>query len=82
VTPALTARELQIMVCVAEGWSAKMTAATLGLREQLVKNDLSHVYAKLNAHNGPPAIALMDDGAPGWRAWHDGPALLLPVRLP
>ena len=43
----LTRRQAEIVTCVAHGASNREVAATLGLSEQTVRNQLCAIYAKL-----------------------------------
>jgi DNA-binding NarL/FixJ family response regulator len=47
----LTRRELQVVAAIVEGTSNKDIAKELGLREQTVKNHLSHIFDKLGVSN-------------------------------
>lgn len=48
---ALTARELEIVRLVAEGWKNAEIAKQLGRTEMMVKNWMRGIYDKLGMHN-------------------------------
>ena len=53
----LSAREVQIMVCVAEGRTNHGIAAILGITPNTVKNHMKRIFAKLGATNRTEAVA-------------------------
>ena len=54
--PKLTARERQLLVMIAHGWSNMRIAVELQLAEQTVRNYASRLYAKLEVHSRAQAI--------------------------
>jgi DNA-binding NarL/FixJ family response regulator len=59
----LTARELEVLRCVAQGESNKAIASSLGISEPTVKAHLVHVFDKLGVDNRTAAVrAAMDRG--------------------
>ncbi|KAF1040669.1 MAG: Transcriptional regulatory protein DegU [Burkholderia lata] len=60
---ALTARELEVLRCLAEGGSNARIAATLGITEKTVKTHLGNVMSKLHLSDRTQAVAL---------AWREG----------
>ncbi|WP_274425640.1 helix-turn-helix transcriptional regulator [Chelativorans sp. YIM 93263] len=63
----LTARELQVLSCVAKGLQNKLIAAELGLSEHTVKIHIHNTIRKLGAHNRTEAAALYFRCTEGWR---------------
>ena len=53
----LSVREVQLMVCVAEGRTNQGIAAILGISPNTVKNHVKRVFAKLGATNRTEAVA-------------------------
>lgn len=54
--PHLTARELEVLVCLGEGWSVARVAGHLHLSESTVKTHIARVYDKLGAANRTQAV--------------------------
>lgn len=54
----LTAREMQVLSCVAKGLQNKLIAVELGLSEHTVKIHIHNTIRKLGAHNRTEAAAL------------------------
>ena len=54
----LTAREREILVCIAEGLDNREIAAKLFIAEQTVKNHISVIYSKLGVHKRLQAMRL------------------------
>lgn len=67
--PSLTPRELDILLCVAQGLSVKQTARQLGIAPKTVENLQSRMFRKLGVRNRAQAVAhahsagLLPDGA-------------------
>lgn len=55
--PALTRREAEVLQLVAEGYSNRRIARTLGIELRTVKNHLTHIYGKLGVTNRCQAAA-------------------------
>lgn len=55
---AITARELDVLRCVAKGNSNKKIAATLRISEQTVKHHVTSVLSKLNASDRTHAVMI------------------------
>lgn len=47
----LTRRERQILICVLKGWTNKEIAASYGVREQTIKNQLTTLFEKAGVRN-------------------------------
>jgi two-component system response regulator DegU len=58
VATPLTARETQILSCIANGSSNKQVAHVLGISNQTIKNHVSAILRKLNANDRAHAVAL------------------------
>jgi DNA-binding NarL/FixJ family response regulator len=54
----LTLREMQILECLAEGYSNKTVAQTLEITEETVKSHLKNLYEKLGASDRAHAVAI------------------------
>jgi DNA-binding NarL/FixJ family response regulator len=54
----LTLREMQILECLAEGYSNKTVAHTLEITEETVKSHLKNLYEKLGASDRAHAVAI------------------------
>ncbi|NQW17929.1 MAG: response regulator transcription factor [Chloroflexi bacterium] len=54
----LTNRESQVLTMISQGHGNKQIAATLGINEQTVKNQMSGIKAKLHANNRTHAVVL------------------------
>ena len=54
---ALTPREREVLRCLAQGWSNKRIAASLGITEGTVKTHLHHIATRLGL-KGRRALAL------------------------
>jgi DNA-binding NarL/FixJ family response regulator len=54
--PHLTARELDVLSCLGEGWPVAQVAQRLHLSESTVKTHISRVYEKLGAANRTQAV--------------------------
>ena len=52
----LTGREQQVLALVAEGYSNKLVAYQLGIRERTVKNHLTGIMTKLRASDRTHAV--------------------------
>lgn len=52
----LTSREQQVLALVAEGYSNKLVANQLGIRERTVKNHLTGIMTKLRASDRTHAV--------------------------
>jgi DNA-binding NarL/FixJ family response regulator len=57
VQDALSARELEVLRLVADGWTNRETAQRLFISEATVKTHLLHVYAKLEVRDRASAVA-------------------------
>lgn len=55
---ALTARQTQVLALMADGHTMAAIARVLRVDYETVKSQVSCVYAKLGAANGPHAVAL------------------------
>jgi DNA-binding CsgD family transcriptional regulator len=62
-SPALSAREAEVMSLIADGQTNGEIAARLFLAEKTVKNHVRRIYSKLGVGSRPAAIAY-------WRAAH------------
>lgn len=65
--PALTAREVSIVTCIAAGLSNGATAARLSITERTVKNVIGPIALKMGAGSGGSVrvrIALLAHGLP------------------
>jgi pimeloyl-ACP methyl ester carboxylesterase/DNA-binding CsgD family transcriptional regulator len=58
---ALTARELELLTLVAEGFDNAQIAARLAISEKTVRNHITRVYAKLGVETRAQAIVLAHD---------------------
>ena len=58
VFAALTAREMEILGCIAKGQSNKEIALTLFISDQTVKNHITNILRKLNANDRTQAVML------------------------
>jgi LuxR family transcriptional regulator, regulator of acetate metabolism len=56
VGSSLSTREIDVLACVALGWTNSHIAADLGLRDQTVKSYLRSAMRKLNAHSRLEAV--------------------------
>jgi len=54
----LTLREMQILECLAEGYTNKTVAVTLDITEETVKSHLKNLYEKLGASDRAHAVAI------------------------
>ena len=54
----LTSREIEILHCVAQGFSNKKIALKLGISEQTTKNHLTSILRKLNASDRTEAVVI------------------------
>lgn len=54
----LTSREIQILNCVAQGFSNKQIAVELGITVNTVKDFISKIMTKLNAHDRTEAVVI------------------------
>lgn len=61
VLPTLTSRELQVLVCLCDGWSNKQIARHLGVAVDTVKDHCSTLYGKLSAHGRSHAVSIAMD---------------------
>jgi len=57
--PALTAREVEVLVWAARGWSDDAIAAMLGAAPATIGKHLEHVYEKLGVHSRSEALAAL-----------------------
>jgi DNA-binding NarL/FixJ family response regulator len=55
---ALTAREVEVLQCVAEGNSNKIIASTLRISEDTVKNHMRNILSKLSANDRTHAVMI------------------------
>lgn len=55
--PNITAREIEVLQCIADGRSIEATARHLGVSKSTVKNLRHSLYSKLNVPNGGAAVA-------------------------
>lgn len=55
--PVLTRRQAEILALMAEGLSAPQIAARLWLEYNTVRTHQRRLYARLDAHTGPGAVA-------------------------
>jgi DNA-binding NarL/FixJ family response regulator len=53
----LTARETEVLRLLAQGWSNRAIAASLGIRLATVRNHVQSVIEKLQAHSKLEAVA-------------------------
>ncbi len=58
ITTPLTAKEVQVLMLIAEGNSNKRIAGILGISEQTIKNQVSGILRKLNANDRAHAVFL------------------------
>ena len=58
VAAPLTHREIQILSYIANGYTNKKVADTLGISEQTIKNHISAILRKLNANDRAHAVAM------------------------
>ena len=54
----LTAREKEILKCVARGYANKQIAYELGISEETIKNHVSSILRKLNANSRTDAVVI------------------------
>src|SRR3990170_2814426 len=54
----LTARELEVLACIAKGMSNKEIAAQLFISDKTVKNDLSNIFEKLHINDRTSAAVM------------------------
>lgn len=54
----LTPREMQVLVCMAQGLSLQETAEKLGIAPSTVKNFRTKIFEKLNVCSSGEAVAL------------------------
>lgn len=60
-TYELTAREMEVVRCLARGLSYRMVSVDLGISENTVKVHAKNIYAKCGVHARGELIALLDD---------------------
>jgi DNA-binding NarL/FixJ family response regulator len=53
---ALTAREREVLDCIAQGFDNAQIAARLELSEKTVRNNITHIFDKIQAENRSQAI--------------------------
>ncbi|HEX6266622.1 MAG TPA: alpha/beta fold hydrolase [Burkholderiales bacterium] len=63
--PALTARERQILDLIAEGRDNAQIAARLALSEKTVRNNITHIFDKIQVENRSQAIVLAREAGLG-----------------
>lgn len=63
----LTAREIEVLELLAQGRDNAQIAATLGLAEKTVRNNISHIFDKLGVENRSQAIVAARDSGFGRR---------------
>jgi pimeloyl-ACP methyl ester carboxylesterase/DNA-binding CsgD family transcriptional regulator len=63
--PQLTRREAEVLERIAQGLDNAQIAAHLGLSEKTVRNNITHIFAKLGVENRPQAIVLARDNGLG-----------------
>jgi LuxR family transcriptional regulator of spore coat protein len=54
---ALTAREIEVLQCIAQGLSSKQCAQQLGIAPRTVERHVENLRNKLNARNKPHLVA-------------------------
>jgi DNA-binding CsgD family transcriptional regulator len=54
--PALTARESEVLELIAQGLDNAQIAARLALSEKTVRNNITHIFDKIQVENRPQAI--------------------------
>jgi two-component system, NarL family, response regulator DegU len=54
----ITKREVQVLSCIAEGYSNKQVAALFNISEQTIKNHMSAILRKLNANDRAHAVTM------------------------
>jgi DNA-binding CsgD family transcriptional regulator len=62
----LTARESEVLLFVAAGFSNAQIACELGLRERTISKHLEHIYAKLDVTSRTAAVARARNTPPTW----------------
>jgi two-component system NarL family response regulator len=55
-SPALSARELQVLELIVQGLANKQIAYTLNIAEHTVKNHVKHILSKLGVHDRTQAV--------------------------
>ncbi len=63
--PVLTAREAEVLECIARGLSNAQIAAGLGIAEKTVRNNITRIFDKLAVESRAQAIVLARDGGLG-----------------
>jgi len=58
--PKLTAREFDILGCIARGHTIRQTARTLGIAAKTVENTQARLFRKLGVHNRMEALSAAD----------------------
>jgi DNA-binding CsgD family transcriptional regulator len=58
--PALTAREFDILCCIARGHTIRQTARTLGIAAKTVENTQARLFRKLGVRNRMEALTTAD----------------------
>ncbi len=76
----LTNRERQVLSMISQGHGNKQIAASLGINEQTVKNQMSGIMAKLHANNRTHAVVLALNS--GWLDVPEGPIAPVPGSPP
>lgn len=57
----LTEREQQVLGLIAQGLLYKMVASTLKISKYTVREHMTKILVKLDAHNSPHAVAIAKD---------------------
>ena len=55
--PALTSREQQILILIADGLTNRQISYNLSISESTVENHIHHIYEKLGISNRAQAVA-------------------------
>ena len=53
----LSAREVEVLVLLSEGYSQKQIAARLGIASRTIGTHITHIYEKFNVPNAPAAVS-------------------------
>jgi DNA-binding CsgD family transcriptional regulator len=93
--PKLTARECDILGCIARGHTIRQTARTLGIAAKTVENTQARLFRKLGVRNRMEALsaadalglidramAPVDEASPGWGAASSSPGSGQPAPGP
>jgi DNA-binding NarL/FixJ family response regulator len=65
--PALTAREGEVLELIAQGFDNAQIAARLDLAEKTVRNNITHIFAKIEVENRAQAIVRAREAGLGTR---------------